>query len=166
MTDPTAEKQPKLHKNTMLALAMMGNGTDARTALQIVHNKEKVNKNTVTELKKKYRKYSLQAPGMIKSANSQIKRILSGEVREITQQKATKDGQVIEYTEQIAPSDTNILAAAAMVYDRFEPAVRQTLNVNVEVDVVDMSVYANSVAIPTTTQQSQVIDITDNNCVE
>jgi hypothetical protein len=135
--------QQKVYKKTQLAMAMISAGETPENALKLLNGKDKIHPQSVYALKRKYKNHSLQAPGMVSAAKSQIKRILKGEAREVTQQKATKDGQVIEYTEQIVPSDTNIIAAASMVYDRYEPVVRQTLNVNVDVDPVDLGQFRN-----------------------
>ena len=88
-------------------------------------------------------KYSLKTPGTVKKAKSQLDRILSAQPREVKQQKLGKDGQVIEYIETIAPPDSVIMTAVQSVYDRYEPAVQQQLNVNVTVDPIDLGEYLN-----------------------
>jgi hypothetical protein len=117
----TTEKEPKYSPKTLETIRLVSAGADPRTALQISNNKSNIADVTVNKFKAKYKKYTLTHPKLLKTASSQVSRILSGEARAITQQKVTKSGQVVNYTETIAPSDTNILAAAAMVYDRFEP---------------------------------------------
>lgn len=169
-----AEKQggnttnlPRLTPKGLAQLTMIENGVDVKTALLLTNTyKDTVSPQAVSKARAKFKKYSLAAPSTIKSANSQIKRILSGETREITQQRATKDGKVVEFTEVIAPSDTNILAAASMVYDRYEPVVKQTLNVNVECDPVNLEAFRNTNCNSSAKQgielDSQVVDITSN----
>lgn len=156
---------PKQYKNTRAAIAMMDSGMDAKTALQIVNNTDKPAKATIYSLKAKYKKYSLTHPRTVKAASSQIKRILSGEAREIEQQKVTKDGQVVNYTEVIAPSDTNILAAASLVYDRYEPVIKQGVQVNVDISAINLDDYRNKLACGLqgeTGPNSQVIDVTQD----
>jgi hypothetical protein len=116
------EKQPKYLQKTLEAIKLVDNGADPTTALQITNGKANITRYAVDKFKAKYKKYSLANPSTVKSAHNQIKRILEAETRTLDQQKVTKDGQVVNYKETIAPSDSNILAAAAMVYDRFEPA--------------------------------------------
>ena len=137
------EQQPKLLPKTLEAFKLVEAGLTPKEALQAVNCTKKISPTSVSVFKRKLKKHQLTSPQTVKLANNQIKRILKGEAREVTQQKATKDGQVIEYTEQIVPSDTNIIAAASMVYDRYEPVVRQTLNVNVDVDPVDLGQFRN-----------------------
>lgn len=117
-------KTPKFLPKTLTAMQMIDNGVDPKTALQLVNNKDKIHPQTVHNLKQNYKKYSLTRPKLVKAAHNQVQRILAAEPREITQQKVTKSGEVVEVIEVIAPSDTNILAAASMVYDRYEPVVK------------------------------------------
>jgi hypothetical protein len=79
----------------------------------------------------------------VKAAKSQLDRILQAQPRTVTQQKLGKDGQVIEYIETIAPPDSVIMTAVQSVYDRYEPAVQQNLNVSVTVDPIDLQDYLN-----------------------
>jgi hypothetical protein len=117
----TTEKQPKYLQKTLDAIKLVDNGADPTTALQITNGKANITRYAVDKFKAKYRRYSLTNPSTVKSAHNQIKRILEAEARTIPQQRVTKEGQVVDYIETIAPTDTSILAAAAMVYDRFEP---------------------------------------------
>lgn len=136
-------KQPNYLPKTLEAIKLVDNGADIMTALQITNNKSNIARATVHKFKAKYKKYSLTHPKMVKAANTQVQRILAGETRTIEQQKVNKAGKVVNYTEVIAPSDTNIIAAASLVYDRYEPAVHQALTVNVTVDPVDLSQFYN-----------------------
>lgn len=135
------DKQPRYYEKTAIALKMMDAGIDARKALQVVHNKAKVANQTVSSLRQKHRQYSLAKPRTVALAQKAILDTLKGETSEIRQQKVGKAGQVIEYTEIIAPTVTNKLAAAAMVYDRYEPAITRTESVNVNVSPVDLANY-------------------------
>jgi hypothetical protein len=141
----TIEKQPKLMNKTLEAFKLVEAGLEPREALKAVNYTSKISPQSVSLFKNKLKKYSLSQPKIIKSAHNQLKRILAGEVREIEQQAVTKAGQVIDYTETIAPSDTNILAAVGMVYDRYEPAVKVQANINANVSPVDLSRYSNDV---------------------
>ena len=151
---------PKTLQKTRDAILMVQAGIDPESALKYANLKTKVSAKQVSVLRQKVKKYSLQAPSVVKSANNQVKRILAGEVREIPKQAVAKSGEVVDYTEVIAPSDTNILAAASMVYDRYEPAVKIQANVNLDVDPVDLGVYLNSRPIAGPELSSQVHDNT------
>jgi hypothetical protein len=149
---PTSNKG-KLLPKTLKAFELVDRGEDPKTALQLVNMKENIKPESVNKFKAKYKKYSLTHPKMVKAAKSQIERILSGEAREIQQQKVNKDGQVVSYTEAFYPSDTNIISAVSMVYDRYEPVVQQTVNLNIDIDPVNLDQYRNKIAT------SEVIDV-------
>jgi len=159
----TEQTTPKYQPKTLAAIKMVNNQVDPYTALQLVNNKDKISAAAVCKLKKKVNKYSLTHPKLVKAAKNQVERILSGETREIEQQKVTKDGQVVDYIETIAPSDTNILAAAALVYDRYEPVIKQGLQINVDISAINLDSYRNKVACDMHSDLSadvQAIDIT------
>lgn len=78
---------------------------------------------------------------MVRSAQNQIKRILKVRAREEAHRKVTKDGEVVEYTDNIYPTDSNILAAAAMVYDRYEPVKRDDAGAQAPATYIDLSRY-------------------------
>jgi hypothetical protein len=132
---------PKLLQKTLDAIQLVNNGADARTALQITNSKADISNVAVYKFNQKYKKYSLTHPKLIKSANNQIKRILAGETREIDQQAVTKAGDVVDFKQTIAPSDSNILAAASMVYDRFEPVKGQDSEQPSGNTYIDLSQY-------------------------
>lgn len=145
---------------------MVNSGVDPYTALQLANNKDTISGAAVCKFRKKVNRYSLQHPSVVKAASNQVKRILSGEVRELDQQKVTKDGEVVNYVEQIAPSDTNILAAAGMVYDRYEPVrtISTNLNLSVECSPVDLDRWQNrslgvSLGVHEAGTQDKAIDI-------
>ena len=161
----TTEKQPKYLQKTLEAIKLVDNGADPTTALQITNGKANITRYAVDKFKAKYKKYSLANPSTVKSAHNQIKRILSGEAREIEQQKVTKDGQVVNYTEVIAPSDTNILAAASLVYDRYEPVVKQAATINIDISAINLDDYRNKLACGLQSNSApnpQVIDVTQD----
>lgn len=143
---PTPQKYtPKPQPKTLAAIQMVEAGLTPREALQVVNVKNNISDQAVSKFRKKYRLYSLAKPGMVRSAHQQIKRILAAEPREVEQQKVTKDGQVIDYKEIIAPTDANILAAASMVYDRYEPAIQhqQSVNLDISTNLIDLSRWSN-----------------------
>ena len=125
-TTPEPKREPKLSNKTLEAFKLVEAGLEPAEALKAVNYTAKISQTSVSQFKAKLRKHTLTNPAIVKSAHGQIKRILKGETREVNQQTVTKDGQVIDYIETIAPTDSNILAAASMVYDRFEP-VKQAL---------------------------------------
>ena len=111
----------KLQDKTIMAIKMVQAGIDPREALKTVNHKDNVSPKQVSVLRKKVKKYSLTAPSMVNAAQNQVKRILKGLAREEAHEKVTKTGEVVRYTENVYPNDSNILAAASMVYDRYEP---------------------------------------------
>jgi hypothetical protein len=121
----TSAPAPKLLKKTIDAIRMCQAGIDPETALKAVNLKENISPRAITNLKAKCRKYSLNDDPTAHLASNQIKRILRNRAREEAHQKVTKDGQVVDYTDKIYPTDSNILAAAQMVYDRYEPTQAQ-----------------------------------------
>ena len=139
----TGRKQPKLLKKTLLEMKLMDAGETAENALKIVNNKDKVHKQSVYALEQKYKKYSLNKPNMAKLANNQVKRILKAQPRERVKDTKIVDGQVVEIKEEIVPSDTNILSAAMMVYDRYEPAKVVPSGGDTYNTYIDLSNYRN-----------------------
>jgi hypothetical protein len=116
---------------TKTIMALMEKGMDARTALIVGTGNIDPHRNTVTQVKKKYEKWSLARPAMVKLAHQAVQETLA--MKPII----TSDGK------EIHPSHTNRLAAAAMVADRAEPVVRQNvnLNLNAEISPVDLDRY-------------------------
>jgi hypothetical protein len=138
------EKETKLQSKTLKAIELVERGETPRTALQLVNMTDKISNQAVSSFKRKFKKHSLTHPKVVKQAENQIKRILSGESREVKQQKII-NGQVVEYTETIAPSDTNIISAVSMVYDRYEPVIKQTVSLNIDVDPVNLDQFRNRI---------------------
>jgi hypothetical protein len=162
-----ADNQPKHYQKTQAAFAMMDCGMDAKTALQIVNNTPKPAKATIYSLKAKHKKYSLQAPKMQKLAHNAIQDCLTDQPIKQAITKKDKDGNAIEIIEETVPSWTNKIAAASMVYDRCEPVVKQSVQINMDIDPINLDVYRNriasSVAKAGLELDSQAIDITSNN---
>lgn len=142
MDATTTEKQPKYAQKTLDAITLVSAGLNPTKALQAVNYKPNITVQAVNKFKKKFQKYSLQAPKIQKLAHNAITDCLSD--APIIQKRKDKQGN--EIIEEIPPTWTNKIAAASMVYDRVEPAIRQNQNLNVNVDVhpVDLSRYLNS----------------------
>lgn len=160
-----ANNMPKTLQKTRDAILMVQAGIDPESALKYTNLKTKVSAKQVSVLRQKVKKYSLQAPSVVKSANNQLKRILAGEVRTVDKQAVTKAGEVVDYTEVIAPSDTNILAAASMVYDRYEPVKGQsagpTGNTYIDLSQYDVKVinHNEQPVKQVINKEQQVVDI-------
>lgn len=143
MAAESIKKLPKLQTKTKNAIELVNQGIPEAQALQMVNGNKQISNVAIHKFKHKLIKYSLKTPGTVKKAKSQLDRILSAQPREVKQQKLGKDGQVIEYIETIAPPDSVIMSAVQSVYDRYEPAVQQNLNVSVTVDPIDLGDYLN-----------------------
>jgi hypothetical protein len=126
-------------------MTMLQNGVDAKTALLLTNPyKDTISRESVSKLRRKFKQYSLQAPKTVKLAHQAVKDALTNKPIEFTTQKVTKDGEVVELTETIMPSYTNKLAAASMVYDRYEPSIKVQANINIDVDPIDLGSYKNA----------------------
>jgi hypothetical protein len=139
------KQPPRLLQKTIDAIRLVDAGLSPREALQATNFKRVVSSAGVAQFKQKYQKHSLASPDMAKAMSAQIRRILKGRAREEAHQKVTSAGQVVDYTDNVYPTDSNILAACAMVADRVEPIIHQVANLNVNLDLspVDLSVYDN-----------------------
>lgn len=117
-------------KTQMAADLVVCHGVDPKQALMLATGKTPDSGN-LSRFKKKVNKYSLSRPSMVKKAFTAISDTL--DMRPVV----TSDGK------EIFPSHTNRLAAAAMVADRVEPVVRQSLNLNLNADIapVDLDRY-------------------------
>jgi hypothetical protein len=131
----------KLQKKTIQAIQMVNAGIDPADALKMVNFKQTISAKQVCELKNKVKKHSLTEPSLVRSAQSQIKRILKNRARAEAHKKVTKDGQVVEYTDNIYPTDSNIIAAASMVYDRYEPAQSREQGGETNLTYIDLRGY-------------------------
>jgi hypothetical protein len=124
-------KPPQLYGKTKRIINLINNhGHEPREAIKLVTGNTTPNRNTVADIRQKAARYSLQRPAMVKLAHKVVADTLKGKADQIHQQKVNKDGQVVDFIEQIAPTHTNKLAAAAMVFDRAEPVIRQNVNLN------------------------------------
>lgn len=133
--------EPKLSRKSITAIKMVNAGIDPATALKMVNCKDNISHQAIAELKEKVRKHSLSEPSVVKSAQSQLKRILKARAREEVRKKVLTSGEVLEYTDNVYPTDSNILAAAAMVYDRYEPVKGQEAAQGSGNTYIDLSQY-------------------------
>jgi hypothetical protein len=161
---PQATKKPrKLLQKTIDAIRMCEAGIEPREALKMTNFKDKVSATAVHNLKLKVKEHSLTEPSMVKAMSAQVKRILKARAREEAHTKVTAQGEIINYTDNIYPTDSNILAACAMVADRVEPIIHQNVNLNLNADLspIDLSKYAsaNVKPIQAIEQNVQAIDI-------
>jgi hypothetical protein len=142
----TIANEPKLYQKTLDAIKIVEAGIDPAKALQLVNNGRKVSDTSVSSFKSKLRKHSLTQPKVVKLAHKALIDCLKGETSTYTAEKVTKDGDVVQYQEVIAPTVTNKVAAASLVYDRYEPVIKQVANINLNMDCspVDLSKYVNS----------------------
>lgn len=146
------EKPLNLSPKGLAQMKMMSSGVDARTTLMLTNPlKDKVSTQGIHALKQKYKRWSLQSPEIVKLAHQVVRKTLKGETIKYTQQKVTKSGEIVTYTETIAPSITNQLAAAGMVYDRYEPAkvgAPEGPRGNTYIDLSNYRVIVNNVDKP------------------
>jgi len=159
-------KPLNLSPKGMEQMTLMQHGMDAHTALLLTNpHKDTISKQSVSIVKKKFKIYSLQNPGIVKLAHNVIKDVLAGQGIEIIGKSGT--------TETVAiPSATNRIAAAAMVYDRYEPvrsvqeATQQVIhpvNIGTFLNItVDKAVDSGSYQPQCSIMDAQVVDITDS----
>lgn len=137
----SSQNSPKYLSKTLTAINLVSAGLTPKEALQFTNLKRDITPNAVSKFKRKYEKYSLTNPTYVKLAGTQLKRILQAEPREVIQEKLNKNGEVITIIERITPNDSNILAAASMVYDRVEPIITHNVNVNTNIPLLDLGNY-------------------------
>jgi hypothetical protein len=128
---PIERKRPEIYGKTQKAIELVVNhGLTPSDALCLATGKQQIDSGTLSRFRAKVQKHSLARPAMVKLAHSVVQDVLRGKADSVTTQKLGKNGQVVDIIEQIAPTHTNKLAAAAMVFDRAEPVVRQNVNLN------------------------------------
>ena len=138
------ETSPNYRKKTLQAIRFVEAGIPAKEALKAANLTDKISDQAVAKFKEKFRKYTLTSDSTVSLAHRQIKRILRGKAREAAQEKINKAGEVVKIIEQIVPTDSNILAAAQMVYDRYEPVRGQEQGVGSGNTYIDLSTYTNT----------------------
>ena len=158
------KKEPKLQPKTLEAMKLVDAGLTPREALQVTNFKKNISSAGIAVFKNKYKKHSLTAPATVKLASHQVKRILAARAREEAHTKIGKDGQVIDYTDNIYPTDSNILAAAEMVYDRYEPVHSQEQappggNMYIDLSSYQVSLSTGSDNVPC---DRQVVDMVED----
>ena len=116
-TTETAPKQPRYYPKTIEAFKLVEAGLKPKEALQAVNYTNKISGQSVSEFKKKLKRYSLTHPKLLKLAHNAVKDCLTDQP--IISKR--KDRQGNEITEETPPTWSNKLAAASMVYDRVEP---------------------------------------------
>jgi hypothetical protein len=158
----TSPEKPakKLLKKTLAAFKMVDAGISPREAIETVNLKSHMTDAAVSRFADKYKKYGLNNEETAHLASRQIKRILRARAREEAHTKVTKDGQVIDYTDNIYPTDSNIIAAAAMVYDRYEPIKSADPGQGAGNTYIDLSTYQIAVNVdkPVDRSSCQPID--------
>lgn len=138
------KKKPKLLQKTLDAIKLCEAGLSPKEALQCANMTTKISSAAVSNFKHKLKEYTLNAVPVAHLASNQIKRILRARAREETHRRATNTGQIVEYVDNVYPTDSNILAAASMVYDRYEPTIQRSISVvaNImDLHPVDISEY-------------------------
>ena len=125
--------EPKYYGKTALALKLaIEHGVNPRDALLLARGGNPPAERTVKDFKRKVARYSLTRPAMVKLAHDVVKNTLQGVTDSYTTQKVDRKGKVVDIIETVAPTYTNKLAAAAMVMDRDQPVVHQSVNLNGE----------------------------------
>lgn len=105
---------PKISPKGITQIKMMANGVDAKTALLLTNPlKDSVSRESVSKLNQKFKRYSLTQPSLVKAARNVVKDVIEGKGI------AQPDGTITAI-----PNASNRLAAATMVYDRYEPLER------------------------------------------
>jgi hypothetical protein len=162
-TPQTAPNEPRLYKKTRMALQMVAAGIEPREALQAVNIKNEISRYGLSKFNEKVRKYSLNSEPIARLASHQIKRILTARAREEAHTKVTSQGQVVEYTDNVYPTDSNILAAAQLVYDRYEPVKAADQGQAAGATYLDLSqITVNVSSMQGAEHKPQAIDITPN----
>ena len=147
---------------TLKIMKLMDADVSIEDAVKLVKNKDIIHPNTKTDLKKKYDKWALTGEGMQKLAHNAVKNVLkmtpkkTREVKQCPECKGkSKDpeepmcdtclGQGIVHT-LLYPTHTNQLAAVAMVADRIDPVVKQTVTLSANIHAfVDFEGEAGSI---------------------
>lgn len=133
------------HKTRKAIALVVDHGVEPKEAMVLTGCTKTVNPQSVSAFKGKVEKYSLQRPIMQKLAHQALRDTLEGKESRYDAVKVFSNGASVPYQEVIAPSYTNKLAAAAMVYDRVDPMIRRSENLSINVDCspVDLEKYRN-----------------------
>jgi hypothetical protein len=162
----------KYTKKRLNQFKMLDSGCTALDTLKISNNKATISKQAAHQLIHEYKKYQLASPELIQLSHKVIKEALKGKEHTYTAQKVTPKGDVVDYKEVIAPTYANRLAAASMVYDRFDP-VKQTgsgngesqphpinlqLYINVGAQIMPNNSSVKAIDIPPTNDIKQLVN--------
>ena len=146
-----------LQAKTLEIMKLIDKGITIEEAVKLAKGKDKIHPNTKTDLKKKYDRWRLTQPGIVRLAQKAVKDTLKmaavktgnqvlcpeckGKAKEESICALCNDVGLVN--ESIVPTTTNRLAAAQMVMDRVDPVIRQNMNLNLNatVDPVDLSTY-------------------------
>lgn len=113
----TETKQLKYQNKTLDAIKLVSAGLEPKQALQAVNYKHDITPQAVNKFKKKFQKYSLTHPKLVKLAHNAVKDCLTDQP--IISKRTDRQGN--EIIEENTPTWANKIAAASMVYDRAEP---------------------------------------------
>jgi hypothetical protein len=101
-------------------LLMRSNDIPTKEAAKAVGYKE----NSAYQLNRKLKKYDLSDNKLVSKANRTIKKLV--------------DGKAFGSIDKV--KDSTSLAAAQMIYDRYQPVVKHNMNVNVNQTFVDVKI--------------------------
>ena len=124
-------KPPRMCQKTVDAIKLVAMGLQPQEALQITNHKPRITSEAVRKFNRKFDKYSLVKPDLVKLARNAVKDVL--------------DNKPING--DIYPTHSNKLAAASMVYDRFEPVKSQQTEANQVITHIDFSVINNNLGV-------------------
>jgi rRNA processing protein Krr1/Pno1 len=136
--------QPRMCQKTVDAIKLVAMGLQPQEALQITNHKSKITSEAVRKFNRKFDKYSLVKPDLVKLARNAVKDVL--------------DNKPING--DIYPTHSNKLAAASMVYDRFEPVKSQQAEAGTVITHIDFSVINNSLGVDLgVRKEKEVVDV-------
>lgn len=132
----TKKKRPPLNNQTVKAIELIQQTGCEPKAAYFLATGRIPSQRSEYRLQEKVAKWSLQTPQMQKLATNAVKETL--QMKPLKAKDKEGNDVVISY-----PSHTNRIAAAAMVQDRVDPAVRRQENMNINVDLhpVDLDKY-------------------------
>lgn len=116
-------------------------GLEKNAAFKLASGKDRFTAQAVCAQEKKFKKWSLARPSLIKSATKAIEETLkmSPVEMEVFNPKTGTVENIKQY-----PSFTNRLTAAGMIVDRADPIIKKTENLNLNAELaapIDLSAY-------------------------
>ena len=130
-------------RKTVDAIKLVAMGLQPQEALQITNHKPKITSEAVRKFNRKFDKYSLVKPDLVKLARNAVKDVL--------------DNKPING--DIYPTHSNKLAAASMVYDRFEPVKSNQEATTINNTFIDLSHYKTDNTSKDTQNKDNIIDV-------